>query len=1401
MSNSGAKAALRGYRLQTLYVLSRLMNSENREHLFQPEGNEDLDIYSSTGQLLETVQIKANTPNLTLSDFSPEKESSFLKRSLGNWKANPDSTIRVVSFGPVGPEIENAWTQEGPERERVRRKLTDYGYTSVEIDELLTIKFSEVSEAKLEKDVYAFLESTLTGGDPCNALNLLMYWVFLASELQEKIVPSTVMDRLIKVGCYLEGQSAYHNEWFTSILPLADTLDSAGVDPQRLSHEFQQGIDARYEHILANLDAVRSEKLSEIQQKFESCNVVVIHGASGQGKSTLAFRFLHDCVLSDWRFFVDLRQIEDKRQILRVANALSGHAKAINRPCMVYIDVSPSDQDWPELVRALSDLPGLRILITIREEDWRRATGYRARFNSEELELTFDREEANRLYAELREPPAQFLAFDEAWSDFGHRGPLLEFVYFLTQNETLKSRIESQIRNLQDRVRERKLEVNELSLLRLVAVASAYEAKLDLSKVVQHLGLIEPTRTIELFTKEYLIRVDERSSTITGLHSVRSNIMLESLLDEVLCSWESVAIECLPLVVETDLEVFLLHAFSRRRTETTTLLEELKRFCPESWTGVAGILRAMLWLGVRDYTEANRDLIDQEVGGRAPAAWFLKLDGDLAGIARDEIPSFVYNLSDAGERNGLLEQFESVREKQTPKEDAFVFARDWLQCFDSTNTSSSVPQDFAGLALVLFWAGHLEVRDLILTMCAEIDLDGLIEELPIDTLADLIYALSIALGNGFDSVFQECRTRVELRFKRETNTFFLEDDGGTVRSHFIPSLAFVTDQEVSNSEDTGASIIHEDTMYRVDLMRKLFPDRQKYGSQGYGHRLGVLSPEFDETEKAIDANRFYPHWAQAINFHFRTLGDYPYRPENWEEHAQQILGLRQEVTALLVQLQKALNTFFRKATLVKLYGDLLSPSKWESCSQLTMTRPLLPKSAVDEWGFSDESLVNSSGGDSEEKDVSRLYEQSPALSKHRAYIDGVHKYLWRLSNFMTQGYHVIVLNPHLGRAEVGQEQQILRLAKEKGLKTDQGRLSTVNLHDSFVALKELQTEFRNRFSRFIPIAELDRLEEKENRLIRELWPLWFQFVFHPKRKKQNAAQEFAKARDETLKRVRREIRRELGSLGQEGFSAREAKRDLQHEGEEIPCIIIDLNDSTLYWQAIQETITGIQRALHNDSNRSLRYYAIQFWMTRLAIVPLIRGRSLLQSVLILPTYALQSGNALEKWYLYIPHEIPDEDWAKLRVSLWDRKLFEPAIRFSESVARLSVFAAQAGDLNRLSANFEDDDSGVIERFVKYQEENIGEHLQQVFDDLDDLLRRHDNSQISLEERPSLYAALDLLTQMHPNILPSEDYKDEVKMSISTAKDWSERLEQARGQAEHFKLLWIYDVLAQSPTRS
>ncbi|TVL98629.1 MAG: hypothetical protein CV087_20985 [Candidatus Brocadia sp. WS118] len=76
-----ATPSYRGYRLQALYTLFRVLSArETKDAIFQPEGREDLAIFSGNHKLVEIIQVKAHKKELTLSSFEPEKPASFFYR-------------------------------------------------------------------------------------------------------------------------------------------------------------------------------------------------------------------------------------------------------------------------------------------------------------------------------------------------------------------------------------------------------------------------------------------------------------------------------------------------------------------------------------------------------------------------------------------------------------------------------------------------------------------------------------------------------------------------------------------------------------------------------------------------------------------------------------------------------------------------------------------------------------------------------------------------------------------------------------------------------------------------------------------------------------------------------------------------------------------------------------------------------------------------------------------------------------------------------------------------------------------------------------------------------------------------------------------------------------------------
>lgn len=121
---SDATPAYRGYRLQALYTLFRILESRVRPNLvFHPEGAEDLAILETGGNLLETIQVKAYTADLSLSLLEPKKKDSFLYRVYKLLTHYPELSIKVVSFGNVGSELLRATQKDGEDRKKVVKKF------------------------------------------------------------------------------------------------------------------------------------------------------------------------------------------------------------------------------------------------------------------------------------------------------------------------------------------------------------------------------------------------------------------------------------------------------------------------------------------------------------------------------------------------------------------------------------------------------------------------------------------------------------------------------------------------------------------------------------------------------------------------------------------------------------------------------------------------------------------------------------------------------------------------------------------------------------------------------------------------------------------------------------------------------------------------------------------------------------------------------------------------------------------------------------------------------------------------------------------------------------------------------------------------------------------------------
>jgi hypothetical protein len=1036
------------------------------------------------------------------------------------------------------------------------------------------------------------------------------------------------------------------------------------------------------------------------------------------------------------------------------------------------------------------------VLLTIREEDFQRASISGGIFRFSEITLTLDEAEARGLYQSLmqRKSPAQFLTFDDAWRTFGGDGPLMEFVYLVTQGNTLYERLSEQVARLEDDVRVGTLMANELELLRLIAVASAYEARLQVQPLVKFLGLTAPKRTFRLFEKEYLLRLSDDGSLAYGLHPIRSTMLSTLITDPALAPWSASAQSCIPLMYEPDVETFLLHAFSRRPADTTTLGQTLVSYQTDQWSALAGGIRALIWLGVREYVEINHDLL-REAYTDSGKGWLICVDYDIAdampGVAAEHWQTLSHMMAEP-----RRQKLEALQARQTDKKQVFAPVRQWLTSRNQKPMPPATDGDWTALGEVLFWVGRLGVVLPLAQWLADVPLDAAIDHLPIEVLADVALGLSEGYPQFFTSWIAEHRPRIRARFRQTTQTVLLEDDGTKVTAHFIvevepgPTSQSISDARIKAAKDR----FHEEAVVRIGLLRRLLPDRELYACQGYGHNVWLAEFPSDSTQKTgIDRKNLPPLWLTSVNSTFRGVVEREFRPKTWQEYTQLLFTLRQDIIAALLQLTRGLEQYFRSRQLVTLFGPVVNADDWVSCTHRLNHPVLLPSCALDEWGLTDEFAIQPISLEMRER-VPLIGRKGLAFQAYKPYLDAFRSYTTHLSNFFEQSVHVMILNPVLGRnmKDGAARARVLAQAEQEGIKANASRLSTLNFAEAVKALPHLQREFRRLLRHLVDDAELSRIERQEQNIYRQIWNLWYFFDTQPQRVIPTTHKLTDQATD-VLKRIRQALLREFRALSKGEVRIRIASEKALWDFEAALWVVIDGSDAIAAYQAFEQTIHAIRQAVRKVPETDLRRYLLDFYWPYVVIIPLVRGKLLTATVwrLNLPVL-LQEGEL--QWWNHFQAQLPADTMADLGITIWQDTRLELAQKFLVSTTELSLYAAHIKDFLKMPDL--DDEGGVqVQSYLNQISGQLGKAFQSTLDAVSIMVDTF--NQLTLEEqaqRPNLITAVQGLVEMQSHLMPNADFEGQLSMNVTAIGEWAERLKRAREYAGLIYLFWASDIL-------
>lgn len=609
-STIGAESAWRGFDLQALYICSRVMkHEENASYL--PETVEDLLIIHKSGtpkESREFIQVKSmDESSLTLSTLKPKSRDSFFEHLNMFWKKGFKISARIVVFGEIGDEMSEA-AENLKDGGSLRKKLVqDHKYTDKFCDWLKdNLVIEKADETQLERVLLESLSKrTETAASPKLARENLKSFIHTCCKDHIEITEQTWQEKINSLGIQMASENNYIAEFGTTIIPFAEYIADTTWNYSKLKKEYREGIGATPLHIAAEIDIPRPRVQSQIGTAFANSNVVIVRGASGQGKTTACYRWLLDNQSTDHIYLLNGITIDNSPQIAAALRGLSSAGTNI----FAYIEAT-SDRGWVELCEELERISGanLKLLVSVREDDAARAGLDRSRISATNIPLTFSKSDAKELYSQFETD--LFPSFKSSWNSFGGNGPLMEYAYSLNHNVRLREKLESQINKM------RMEDESWLTFLYLASRAGEYGLPSSITELKTATNCRDIQRMLATFEEEMLLRSDEQRELVFPLHPYRAKLLsgiIEPMLYE---SGETLTLKSAKCSIG-DFSPILI-PFLDTGTLSDQGIEELSRFSKRSWESASYAIRAMLWKDARRYYQKTTNIREQIKGVGVP---------------------------------------------------------------------------------------------------------------------------------------------------------------------------------------------------------------------------------------------------------------------------------------------------------------------------------------------------------------------------------------------------------------------------------------------------------------------------------------------------------------------------------------------------------------------------------------------------------------------------------------------------------------------------------------------------------------------------------------------------------------------------------------------------------------
>lgn len=623
-SKIGAESAWRGFMLQALYIATRISDVDENT-VYIPETVEDLLVVKHAGtgeESLELVQVKSvSGQKLTISRLKPGDKSgkinkdSFFGHLYEAWKRNLRADAKLIVFGGVSESLENIGASFEPGGKMRTKFVNNYGYS----DEYCTwlqkhLCVELVNENDLNDQLTEVLHANVETRAAVRAASAYLRGkLYEACRDREQLSLARWRELLTEFGVQQASNREFQSHYGTTIVPLMEYLNEIDEDNKRATEEYVSGSSATPKHIALNLDIDRPEWQEKIRQAFVQRNVVIVRGASGQGKSTICYRWLIGrSNLSDVYLISNITRTSAP-QIVACLRSLANE-----RYIYAYVEAD-ANEAWVGFLKEVSRVSNkhLKILVSVRNDDASRALYDANQIESAEIPIFLTKHEAQDFYENAY--TKRHSNFEDAWHRFGENGPLLEFMYFLNHEISLRDKLSKQLKSFIASGKDSWVE-----FLYLASVTGAIGLPAVISSLVQKTGCRDVVKLLALLDREMLFRSSEDNVTVRPLHPVRAQIIAELLESEVYREREQLLLEACACAVGDFTPILV--PYLKSSSFTTEGYKSFVELACSSWSSCAQALRLMLWRDASVTFKGMRSIRDKAHALHVPMA-FIALNG------------------------------------------------------------------------------------------------------------------------------------------------------------------------------------------------------------------------------------------------------------------------------------------------------------------------------------------------------------------------------------------------------------------------------------------------------------------------------------------------------------------------------------------------------------------------------------------------------------------------------------------------------------------------------------------------------------------------------------------------------------------------------------------------------